>query len=115
MSRAGATSAPPVGGGIVAVVPSGAVTSIAIPERSHPAGHDTRTGRTNSAPTATSAGSLTSMTIAWVTAGAVIGAARTRRCGAPSCGAFGGVAAGDAAEHQAPGESVLGEAALRFT
>src|SRR5262245_22046382 len=52
------------GGSAVAVALSGAITSIAIPERSHPAGHDTRTFSTNSAPTATSAGPSAAMTVA---------------------------------------------------
>src|SRR5215470_5587023 len=124
MRRATAMSAAPspsraYGGGsgacTVAAALSGAVTSIGILERSHPAGHDTRTVSTNSAPTATSATSSTVMTVACAAGPAVMRAVRSRHSEARSCGALGGVTARHPAEHQAARETVLGEPALGLT
>src|SRR5713101_666917 len=112
MRRATAMSASPTPGLTFAVALSGAITSIGMPERSHPARHDTRTVSTNSAPTATSATSSTVITVACAAATAVMRAVRSRRGQARSCRAFSGVAAGDPAEHQAARETVLGEPAL---
>src|SRR5215470_6094929 len=158
--RTTAISASPAAGSIVVVAPFGAVTSTATPERSHPAGHDTKTVSRRSEPTATSAGSSTEMTVTWVAAPAVMPrpllapplwgraglrarelaagsrpmrrlpppsiphqgeerkrpahAIAPRHCGPPSCGTLSGMAAGDAAEHQASRETVLSESALRL-
>src|SRR5215469_6039566 len=97
------------------IVPSGAFTLIGTPERSHPAGQDETIFSTKSAPTATSVGPSTAMTLAWVAALGVIGAVRSWHCAASSCGAFGGDPAGDPAEYQAPCKTMLGESALRLT
>src|SRR5262249_20093875 len=127
--RTTAISASPAAGSIVVVAPFGSVTSSGTPERSHPAGHDTRTVSRRSAPTASSAGSSTEMTVTWVAAPAVMPrpllapreeskgpahAIASRHCGPPSGGTISGMAAGDAAEHQASRETVLSESALRL-
>lgn len=100
-------------GGAAAAVP-GAVTSSRTPERSHPAGHDKTIVSTNSAPTATSVGPSTAMTVVCAAVPALIQMVRLRHNEIRSCAALRRVAAGDAAEHKAARKAVLGKPALGF-